>query len=234
MLVLERGACAIHPNCGHAQWRAVVRSYVQKLRSYSYILTLSGEFFSSASLLKLRKPTAMPRSLILLFFGTLVLVTCASAYNETETPEATGERVVNDVLDRFNETGLETDENVLLFMRRMAWVESQFGGYNLTFRQGFHGGIWQKSLKAFRMTQKENTMKHQQIKDLLEINWEKVPWSECRKPLYSALTVWLYLCLSPTPIPELLEEQAEFWVEYKKECAPMVQDFIDHVKVLEG
>ena len=145
----------------------------------------------------------MPTSLVVICFGTLALVIGAGASHET-TVNVTGERVVNDILDRFNETGLETSDTVLLFMRRMAWVESKFGSSPYTFRRGFYGGIWQKNRKAFLMTQRFKIYpvlreKYQQIKDIFGIDWLRTSWRESRKPLYSALTAWLYLCLYTQP-----------------------------------
>ena len=183
--------------------------------------------------------------LIVHCFGSLLIAghvknaeVCA-AYTESETPEATSEKVVNHVLTRFKNVGLETNETILLFMRRMAWVESNFGNSPYTFRQGFHGGIWQKNLKAFRDTQNVKKFpilleKHRLIEELFNITWIKAPWRESRKPLHSALTAWLFLCILPREIPPTVEQQAEFWVELKNECAPMAQYFIDGVKVLEG
>ena len=174
----------------------------------------------------------------ILCFG-LLFVGHVKANTESETLEASGEKAVNDVLQRFRDTGLETNETTLLFMRRMAWVESNFGNSPYTFRRGFHGGIWQKDLKAFRDTQNVKKFpilleKHRRIQEIFNITWIKAPWGELRKPLYSALAAWLYLCLSPTPIPLTLQDQAVFWVVYKNKCAPMAQDFIDGVKILEG
>ena len=174
-----------------------------------------------------------------LCFGSLLIAGHVKANKESETLEATGEMAVSDVLQRFNDTGLETNETTLLFMRRMAWVESNFGNSPYTFRQGFHGGIWQKDLKAFRDTQNVKKFpilleKHRLIEELLNVTWIKTPWRELRKPLHSVLTAWLFLCILPREIPPTVEEQAEFWVEFKDECAPMAQDFIDGVKVLEG
>ena len=174
-----------------------------------------------------------------LCFGSLFIVGHVKANTESETPEATGERVVNDVLQRFNDTGLETNETTLLFMRRVAWVESFFGNSLYTFIRGFHGGIWQKGLKAFLHTLNVKKFpilreKHRLIKKIFNISWIKVFWRDLRKALFSALTSWLYFYLGSTQIPPTLEEQAVFWVLNKNMCAPMAQDFIDGVKVLEG
>lgn len=146
----------------------------------------------------------------------LFLFISVKAFAETEDPKATGEFVVNAVLSRFNETGFETNENVLTFMRRLAWVESRFGNDPHTFRQGFHGGIWQEDLGAFRETQNARNNptlvdKHSRINVIFGIDWINIPWNESRKPLYSAITARLHLGLSPTQIPlNGIEQQARF------------------------
>ena len=74
-----------------------------------------------------------------------------------------------------------------------------------SFRQGFHGGIWQEDLGAFRETQNARNNptlvdKHSRINVIFGIDWINIPWNESRKPLYSAITARLHLGLSPTQI----------------------------------
>ena len=127
-----------------------------------------------------------------------------------------------------------------VFLKRIAWVESKFGTDRRTFRTGYHGGIWQIDLKAFRDTQDVNahpglTEKYQRIKNTFGIDWIMVPWSECRKPLYSALAAWLYLSNNPRPIPADVEGQAEYWkLYYNTSCgAGTVKKFLEDVKEID-
>ena len=145
----------------------------------------------------------MQRWLGVLCCVALFLFISVKAFHGTEESEAVGQHVVERALERLKVTGLETNDTLLNFMRRLAWVESKFGSDQYTFRQGFHGGIWQEGLGAFRLTQNALILreKHRQIYDLLGIDWVKTPWRELRKPWYSALTKWLYLSIGPTPIP---------------------------------
>ena len=142
-----------------------------------------------------------------------LVVGSVTALNQTE---ASGKQVVDAVIQRFCSTGFETNEAKLCFLKRFAWVESKFGTDRRTFRTGCHGGIWQIDLKAFRDTQDVNAHpglkeKYQRIKTTFGI---MVPWSECRKPLYSALAAWLYLSNNPRSIPADVEGQANYWKLY--------------------
>ena len=110
----------------------------------------------------------------LLYFMAFFLVGSVSSKSTIDIPEETGNYVVNVVLKQLNESGLETDETTLVFLRRLAWVESRFGSGPYTFRLGFHGGIWQIGLRAFRDTQNANKHpilleKHQRISDIFKI-----------------------------------------------------------------
>ena len=122
----------------------------------------------------------MQRWLGVLCCVALFLFISVKAFNGTEESEAVGQRVVERALERLKVTGLETNDTLLNFMRRLAWVESKFGSDQYTFRQGFHGGIWQEGLAAFRVTQVAPILreKHRQIYDLLGIDWVKTPWRE--------------------------------------------------------
>ena len=169
-----------------------------------------------------------------------LVVGSVTAQDETETSNATGEGVVGAVLERFRNTEFETNETKLCFLKRIAWVESKFGTDRRTFRTGYHGGIWQIDLKAFRDTQDVNahpglTEKYQRIKNTFGIDWIMVPWSECRKPLYSALAAWLYLSNNPRPIPADVEGQAEYWkLYYNTSCgAGTVEKFLEDVKEID-
>ena len=79
------------------------------------------------------------------------------------------------------------------------------------------------------------TQKYQTIKNAFGIDWIMVPWSECRKPLYSALAAWLYLSNNPWPIPVDVEWQAEYCkLHYNKSCgAGTVEKFLEDVKEID-
>jgi len=50
------------------------------------------------------------------------------------------------------------------------------------------------------------------------VDWTSVQWQDLRKPLYSALAAYLYVCyksrMSDEAIPQTIEDQARFWRSY--------------------
>ena len=75
----------------------------------------------------------------------------AQGQDLTRTPESSGTPVVLATVGLIRESGIFSDDRQLL--RRVAWVESRDGTDSQTYRQGFHGGIWQVDLTAFQNTQ---------------------------------------------------------------------------------
>ena len=76
------------------------------------------------------------------FAGLLIPETSAQA--AICTPEAKGESVVKDTVDKINCIGFPNDH---CFLCRIAWFESQYGSESNTYEQkggkDYHGGIWQ-------------------------------------------------------------------------------------------
>ena len=137
-----------------------------------------------------------------------------SSQSDMHTPGASGLKVVNDVVTKV-ETALG-DTNELL--KRTAFVESKFGKDSKTYRNGYHGGIWQIDQKGFDDTQKVSShpnLKNQytKIKNEFGIDWPSVKYQDLRKPLYSALAARLkYLNVkSPIPPSSQLGSQADYW-----------------------
>ena len=65
----------------------------------------------------------------------------AQASSAIYTPKAKGEKVVKDTVSKINGLGIfPKDER---FLCRIAWVESEYGNLKETYRNGYHGGIWQ-------------------------------------------------------------------------------------------
>ena len=169
---------------------------------------------------------------------TLLLVSCGcvsgQGTGQITTPEAAGRTVVDAVIQHLQDVDLETNATKLEFLRRIACVESNNGTHPHTFRRGYHGGIWQVDKIALLETQKNPrlAMKRQRIRAELGIDWMMVPWMDLRRPLYSGLAAWLYVCARCGPIPDNLQGQAELWKEcYNTACgAGAVQDFIERVR----
>ena len=155
-----------------------------------------------------------------------------SGNSQTETTNARGKAVVDAVLRRFKTSNYETDPVVLQFLCRIACVESNFGNDPNTFRAGYYGGIWQVDRKGFMETKNYKshpniTIRHIEVKTAFGITWIKIPWKECRKPLYSALAARLFLNNIPDQIPSTIQAQAAYWKQfYNTACgAGTVKEF---------
>ena len=147
----------------------------------------------------------------------------------------TGMHVVEDVINRFNTSGWETNEKVLQFLNRIALVESGFGQDGNTFRDGYYGGIWQVDEENFDDTKNITSERLDVVLNLFEINWITTTWMDLVKPLYSGIAARLYLSIQPTPIPSDLADQAKYWkMYYNNGSATNEDDFIMRVEESGG
>ena len=88
--------------------------------------------------------TSNVRLCVLSMTMTLLLMTyCAAQHDDTLTPGASGHEVVESTLTKIESACIFPDDKLLL--RRMAYVESSDGEHPETYRDGYHGGIWQVS-----------------------------------------------------------------------------------------
>ena len=74
-------------------------------------------------------------------FAAVTLALTLAQHDDTLTPEANGHEVVESTIMRIESACIFPDDKLL--MRRMAYVESSDGEHPDTFRDGYHGGIWQ-------------------------------------------------------------------------------------------
>ncbi|XP_050390698.1 uncharacterized protein LOC130010268 [Patella vulgata] len=107
---------------------------------------------------------------------------------------AKGEPVVQAVVDAIRSHCIFASDR--LFLRRLALVQSNDGEDSKTYRDGYHGGIWQIDEDKYHQTQTcpgilENVCEN--IETRLEINWQSTTWRDLRKPLYSGLAASLYV-----------------------------------------
>lgn len=65
------------------------------------------------------------------------------------TPKATGNDVVQEAVDLINGVGIFPNDQK--FLCRIAWVESRYGENCCTYRDGYHGGIWQVKILRFEL-----------------------------------------------------------------------------------
>ena len=133
----------------------------------------------------------------------------------TVVAESRGEFVVEAVVSRIRQSGIFSDDRLLL--RRIAYVETNDGNDPKTYRSGYHGGIWQVNETRFQETKNPVLgAKHNQIRQIFNIDWFSVQWIDLRKPLYSGLGARLLLSTiqSPIPLASDISAQAQFWKQY--------------------
>lgn len=130
------------------------------------------------------------------------------------TPGASGSKIVKDAVKKV-ESSLGTTNKLL---ERTAYVESKYGKDPNTYRDGYHGGIWQVDRIGFEDTQ--NVASHSKLKNHFKtikrdfgIDWPTVKYEDLRKPLYSAIAARLKYKNIDTTIPSSwqLASQAEYW-----------------------
>jgi receptor-type tyrosine-protein phosphatase Q len=175
--------------------------------------------------------------LVFAAFFQLLQLTTAQAVDRTLEAEASGSGVVRAVVNKIEAVFGDDDQ----FLRRIAYVESKDGTDARTYRNGYHGGIWQVDMIGFRDTQDVVShpglpAKFEQIMQEFGINWPNVEWMDLRKPLYSGIAARLKLSNVPTPIPCDVAGQAAYWKRhYNTELGSgTVQKFIDDVEALEN
>ena len=99
-------------------------------------------------------------------------------------------------------------------MAKVACVESNNGLNSNTYRNNYHGGIWQVDKIGFADTQNVAShpglsAKHDRIQATTGIVWSEVQWEDLRMPLQSGLASRLQISNVPEPIPSGNREQAE-------------------------
>ncbi|XP_061188685.1 uncharacterized protein LOC133196852 [Saccostrea echinata] len=153
-----------------------------------------------------------------MFLVFLCLITAANvcfSVDRTREDRAVGPDIVQAVVDIIRENCIYPNDR--LFLRRLAYLESNDGLNHNTFRPNFYGGIWQVEESGFDAT-KQNyrlTEQYKIIHQKLNIAWETVKWRDLTKPLYSGLAASLVLLLrAGKNTPGVLERQAEFWNNY--------------------
>lgn len=78
-----------------------------------------------------------------LILSLVLMIAASKAVDRTRTEGATGSDVVQTVVDIIGQKCIFKNER--LFVRRMAYVESDDGRDKSAFQPGFFGGIWRVS-----------------------------------------------------------------------------------------
>jgi hypothetical protein len=104
------------------------------------------------------------------------------------------------------------------FLDEIAAVETEYGGHPNTYREGYHGGMWQMDEAGFLDTQDVESHRknlegwHKKIEERTGIKWGDLTWEDLRdNPTLGALAARLKLLNDPDPIPEDVAGRAEYW-----------------------
>lgn len=179
--------------------------------------------------------------ILLLLVLSAAVIASTQAIDTTREPGTRGTSVVLSVVFQIFDSEIFPFDNQLL--RRIAFVETRDGTSRITYRFGYHGGIWQVDEAVFEETKDnishpELTVKHEQILAFFGIDWPSVVWEDLRKPLYSGLAARLFLCTIAPPIPLAsdIENQAEYWKQFydTPEGGGTVEMFVQDVMELAG
>lgn len=74
-------------------------------------------------------------------------------------------------------------------------MESQFGTHPRTYREGYHGGIWQVDPIGFKQTQNNPKLQgaYEKIQNGFGVDYNTLKYEDLRIPMNSALAARLYL-----------------------------------------
>ena len=155
----------------------------------------------------------MFRILYLCFKLTLIIAIVFDQTDKTLEEEAVGEDVVDAVIAKISGCDFFPDDKGIL--KRIAYVESKYGKDKNTFkdkfRKPYHGGIWQidSGPNGTYTEMTKERWRHAKIdKEIIPkiekkfgIQWSKLNWQDCRKPLLSGIFARLRLFMKDDPIP---------------------------------
>ena len=171
---------------------------------------------------------------------TLATLTSGQGMDSIQVPGTNGCTIVELVLERIetrilsalypdSATSMRTIASTKAFLMRIAAVESDYGRANHTYRQDYHGGIWQVDEANFQATRaSEGGTLDQPISFIslrLGIDWLDITWEDLRRPLYSGLAALLELILTGESIPNDVAGQATFWLNHYHTGTLTVDDF---------
>ena len=152
----------------------------------------------------------------IVFSVLLGIVQCqCQGQDLTTQPGTNGSAVVSACISRVQQSGIFTSDNEML--RRIAYVETDYGNNENTYRSNYDGGIWAVDEDIFNETKNTTlTSLHQSIQTNFSIEWSSVEWNDLRKPLYSALAARLYFKTVNASIPfsSNIQLQAMYWMTY--------------------
>ncbi len=158
-----------------------------------------------------------------MLLGICICISSTARVDQTLEDYGRGAEVVRSVLSRMEQANLYNSISVSTqkrqvyeqFMREMAYTESEDGQMT---DPSTDGGIWKPSENIFEQTQSYtyNNL-YQLICDVFCIDWRSVSYRDLTKPLYSGLTVQIYLYhleITGNGLPESAtdRQKAAFWL----------------------
>ena len=160
--------------------------------------------------------------------------------NLAREPEAAGHEVADAAVSQIESAKIFEDDHMLPYVRRVAVVKSRDGLDNTTYREGYHGGLWQVDEVLFLATQNTSYPilidKHKLVKMHFDIDWLLLQWIDLRRPLFSALATCLYECTLDEKVPSSINKQAVRYDKYygntKQKNA--TDEFVKKVKDFEA
>ena len=190
-----------------------------------------------AAMARLGQGSALALVFLVLFCSASVVSSQCNTQGVDRTLEdgATGEDVVKATADKIRESGIFGDDHD--FLRRMAKVESDNG------REMGLGGIWRvdfgilKDMDKFILSQQETPTLQSQFEEHFCFSWSAnvtpIEYRAMDVPLYSALTVMVYLSSIGQNISQNIEQQAKFWTKFLNRNGDK-QEFINCSRSLGG
>ena len=137
----------------------------------------------------------------------------------TLVPGTAGSDIVRAVISKIDALGIFPTDN--RFLRRIAFVESNDGSSNETYRENYHGGIWQVNEDLFNETQDtsmypELVLLYDAIDLTFAIDWRLAMWEDLHKPFYSGLAARLFLSTIGEDIPSSSDYfgQGNYWMQH--------------------
>lgn len=163
------------------------------------------------------------------------MIAASKAVDRTRIAGATGSDVVQAVVDIIGQKCIFKNDR--LFVRRMAYVESEDGRDRSTFQPGFFGGIWRISKMKYEATKLCNGALVKFCDDIrthFNIEWRKTTWKDLLKPFYSGLAAYLSLALNGQDVPGDPVKQEATWrkVFHPKNVLKYTRDFSEAAKSL--
>jgi len=149
----------------------------------------------------------MIRLTLVVFLASLVHLSGGNDVDLTTVAGTSGENVVIAVINQIKDSCVF--QNDFLFLKRLAYVNSNYGTSADTYRSGYDGGIWQVDLSQYEETLSGTSFND--IEAAFGIKWTSTTWSDLRKPLFSGIGMMLLIELHSSSEPKTILEQAKFY-----------------------